>query len=372
MPPDSSSPGRFGRRIVYFLTVVLGILLAGNALVCATANYFLHLPHRWIWTAAAFVLTFGFVAASILGRFTRGWWSDAIYRVCAIWLGFLNYFLFASIAAWIIYLTKLDREWIGIVCFGAAIVVSLYGLVNAATIRVTPVTVKLAHLPAEWQERTLALVTDVHLGNMRGLGFSRRVVRKLEAIRPEMVCISGDLFDGPEADYPLLMRPWKAISSLVPVYFVTGNHEEFSDRRKYLKAVEGAGIHILNNEKVEFRGMQIVGVHDEEIHDPEHYRALLQGAQIDRNRASILLVHQALHLEIPREAGIGLLLSGHTHGGQFWPWIYVAKRVHGRFNHGLNRVESLQVFTGNGVGTWGAPMRVGTKSQIVLIRLQAA
>ena len=184
--------------------------------------------------------------------------------------------------------------------------------------------------------------------------------------------IGGDLFDGSKADLDALLKPWKDLSAPAEVYYVTGNHEEFTDRAQYLDAVERAGIRVLNNEKVETNGLQIVGIHDAELRDPPLFRALLQGAKLDRNRPGILLAHQPLNLPISEEEGVSLQLSGHTHGGQLWPWTWVAARVHGRFNSGLNRFGKLLVLTSNGVGTWGAPMRVGTKSEIVLICLAPA
>jgi predicted MPP superfamily phosphohydrolase len=83
-----------------------------------------------------------------------------------------------------------------------------------------------------------------------------------------------------------------------------------------------------------------------------------------------LLAHQPSSLAIAEEEGISLQLSGHTHGGQIWPWTWVATRVHGRFNYGLNRFGKLQIYTSSGAGTWGVPMRVGTKSEIVFIHLK--
>jgi predicted MPP superfamily phosphohydrolase len=117
-------------------------------------------------------------------------------------------------------------------------------------------------------------------------------------------------------------------------------------------------------------GLQVMGVHDEELHDPEIFRAILREAKIDRGRACVLLAHQPKYLEVPAGEGVALMLCGHTHGGQFWPWIYAARRVHKKFNHGLQCFEQMQVFTSYGAGTWGAPMRVGTKPEIVLIRLE--
>ena len=371
MPPDSSSPSALRRRILWFLTVVLAILLGGNALVCATGNFFWKLPFMPAWVAASFVLTLTFVGASIMGRFHAGPGLNLAYRVAAIWLGLLNYLLFASLAAWLLYyVTPLAPPLIGIICFGAAVSITLYGLVNAAVLRVTRLTVRLAHLPAAWNGRTVALVTDMHLGNIRGAAFTRRVVETIRPLGAEAIFISGDMFDGPEADFPALVEPWKTITGATKTFFVTGNHEEFTDRTRFIKAVETTGIRVLNNEKVEWDGLQIVGIHDEELHDPEIFRALLSEVKLDRGRAGILLAHQPKYLRVPAEAGIGLMLCGHTHGGQYWPWTIVARRVHKRFNHGLQPFEVMQVFTSYGAGTWGAPLRVGTKPEITLIRLE--
>ena len=198
----------------------------------------------------------------------------------------------------------------------------------------------------------------------------RRVVKKVMSLKPHAVFISGDMFDGPKADYERLVGPCRELSAPAGVYFVTGNHEEFTDRAKYISAIERAGLRVLNNEKVTVEGLQIVGVHDREAGEPEQFRKILQDAAVDRRHASILLAHQPAHLSIPEEAGIGLQVSGHTHKGQFWPWSWVIFKVHGPFAYGLNRAGNLFVLTSSGAGTWGPPMRVGTKSEIVLIRLE--
>jgi predicted MPP superfamily phosphohydrolase len=373
---DSSSP-RLGRWIIWFLVIFSTILLVATWIVCATWNHFWKTAAISAWQSILSTLALAFPVTTILGRRYSNAWLRLAYRISAIWLGVLNYLFFAAGAAWIFFgITTLlsfhiEPRLIAAAFFGSAIATSIYGLVNASWPRVIRLTVKLADLPANWSGRTLALATDLHLGNVRGAGFTRRVVAKLRQLQPEAILISGDMFDGSKANLDALIAPWKDISAATKIYFVTGNHEEFTDRAEYLKAVERAGIRVLNDEKVELNGLQIVGVHDRELHDPRTFRALLRGAEVNRNRASILLAHQPLNLAIPEEEGISLQVSGHTHGGQIWPWTMVAARVHGRFNHGLNRSGTLQVLTSNGVGTWGAPMRVGTKSEIFLIRLES-
>jgi hypothetical protein len=266
----------------------------------------------------------------------------------------------------------LDRHVIAGVFYGLALLASVGGFFNAAWLRVTRVTVELHGLPSDWEGKEVVLMSDLHLGNIRGAGFTRRVVRKVMSLKPYAVFVSGDVFDGPKADYDKLVEPFRELTAPAGVYFITGNHEEFSDRAKYIGAIQRTGLRVLNNEKVTVQGLQIVGVHDGEAVEPEIYRKILQDAAVDRNSASILLVHRPSNLSIPEAEGISLQVSGHTHKGQNWPWSWVAYKVHGPFAYGLNRLGNLQVLTSSGAGTWGPPLRIGTKSEIVLIRLETA
>ena len=108
-------------------------------------------------------------------------------------------------------------------------------------------------------------------------------------------------------------------------------------------------------------------MHYHEAINPEKYRELLRSMHLDRDRASILLLHAPVRLSVAEEEGVSLQLSGHTHGGQFFPYTWVAQRVWGKFIHGLQRTGNLQVFTSYAAGTWGPPLRVGTRPEIVLI-----
>ena len=313
-------------RISLFLIVFTSVMLSATWLACATWNYFWDSGASSRWELIFPGLTLGFVATTVLGRLYSNFALRVVYRTCAVWLGILNYCFFAAGAAWIFYGAAtllsfhIEPRLIASAFFGAGIIISAFGVVNAEWLRVTRVPVKLANLPANWQDRTVALVTDMHLGNVRGAGFTRRVVATIQQLKPDAIFISGDMFDGTKGDLDALLEPWKEISATAKIYFVTGNHEEFTDRAKYLEATQNAGIRVLNNEKVELDGLQIVGVHDSELHDPEAFRALIRGTNLDQNRPAILLAHQPLNLDIPEAEGVSLQLSGHTHGGQIWPW----------------------------------------------------
>ena len=125
------------------------------------------------------------------------------------------------------------------------------------------------------------------------------------------------MYDGTVARVRELAQPWAELAAPLGAFFVLGNHEEFTDSSKYLNAVEHSGVRS-NNEKVTVDGLQIVGVHYRDSTNDDHFRSVLQRADVDRDRASILLTHAPDRLQIAEEEGFSLQLSGHTHGGQFF------------------------------------------------------
>lgn len=376
-PTQEANDARFSpRRVIIFLGVISTILLSATGLVLLTWNHFMGNVEFPAWQFLPPLLTLLFPASMLLSWRFSNLFVRFTYRTSAIWLGLLNFAFFAALGAWVFaaisgiaHVPVGDRE-IGTIFFGGAVAASVYGLINASWLRTTCVTVGLNNLPQAWEGKNVALVTDMHLGNVRGAAFSRKVVSRLQDLNPEVIFISGDMFDGVPVDFDSVLAPWKELARAKPVYYVSGNHEEFDDRNAFFKAVSRSGIRILNNEKTEFQGLQIIGIHDGELHDREMYKSILDRARIDREHASILLAHQPKNLTIPEEAGISLQLSGHTHRGQIWPWHLLATRVHGPFVYGLNRFRKMQVFTSSGAGTWGIPMRAATRSEVVLIRLE--
>jgi hypothetical protein len=256
--------------------------------------------------------------------------------------------------------------------YGAAALIGLLALARAYRPRLNRITVLLRNLPAYWSGRTIALVSDIHLGNFRGTGFSRRVVSLIMAQKPECILLGGDMFDGAKLDVERSVRPWAALAAPSGVYFVGGNHDDYGGRETYFGALRRAGMRVLGNEKMDLHGLQLVGVHDRETLEPALFRSIMERIRVDPGSASILLAHRPSNLSVPEEAGIGLQLSGHTHQGQFWPWTLVARRAHGKFAYGLNRFGRMLVYTSSGVGTWGPPFRLGSRSEVVLIRLEAA
>ncbi len=358
------------------VSVIAAILFLVTGFVCATWSHFFGVPGWCWWQAGPDLLTVGFIGATLVGFRRSNLFLRLVYNVSATWLGLLNFLFFAATACWIVaglaglFGWALPRVDIAAILFGAAIVTAIYGRINAAWLRVTRVTVQLPHLPEAWQGREVALVTDLHLGHLHGPEFLRRITARLASLRPEAVLISGDLFDGTTARLDWLVAPWKKFSAPKGIFYVTGNHDEFADRTIHIGAAKRAGLRVLHNEKVTVDGLQIIGVHDSEAGEADQLRGILRAARIDPLQPSILLAHQPVNLNVAAQEGVSLQLSGHTHRGQMWPWTLLVKRIFGPFAYGLNRLGPLQVYTSSGAGTWGPPLRVGTRSEIVLLRLE--
>jgi predicted MPP superfamily phosphohydrolase len=329
----------------------------------------------WIKLVLGF-LSVSFVVASLLAfRYTNPA-LRAFYRAAAVWLGLLTFLFLAAVASWIVFglarVAGLDMNFHRTVefLFGAAVVAGLYGVFNASWTRITRTTVRLANLPEAWRGRKAALISDVHLGHVRNGSFLRRMVAKILKEEPDAIFIAGDLYDGTAIDAGRAAEPLNELTAPQGVYFVAGNHEQFGDDSKYLRAIAAAGVRVLSNEKVEVDGLQIIGVPYRNATQDGHLASALHAIHLDRDRASILLVHAPDHPEIAEAAGISLQLSGHTHLGQFLPWSWMARRIYRQFVYGLSRIGKMQVFTSSGAGTWGPPLRLGSNPEIVMLEFQ--
>jgi uncharacterized protein len=329
----------------------------------------------WIKLVLGF-LSVSFVAASLLAfRYTNAA-LRAFYRAAAVWVGMLTFLFVGAVCSWIIFgaagLAGLNVNFHRTVelLFGGAVLAGLYGLFNASWTRITRTTVRVANLPTAWRGRRAALISDLHLGHVRNGSFLRRMVAKILKEEPDAIFIAGDLYDGTAIDARRAAEPLSELVAPHGVYFVAGNHEQFGDDSKYLHAVAAAGIRVLNNEKVEVDGLQIVGVPYRNAARDGQFAGVLRGIRLDRDRASILLTHAPDHPEIAEAAGVSLQLSGHTHLGQFIPWSWIARRIYRQFVYGLSRIGKMQVFTSSGAGTWGPPLRLGSNPEIVVLQFE--
>jgi uncharacterized protein len=362
-------------RYVIFISIVQSILFLSHWFLYRTLmGFFGELPPARLLTLriALSLLSVSLVLTSFLAYRHTGLWVRCLYTAAASWLGILYLLILASILCWILYGSAklfhlpVDRKLLIEILIGVALAASLYGFINAGVTRVTRVTIHLKDLPPAWKGKTAVWVSDTHLGEIRNERFALHLANLIGNLHPDIVFAGGDLFDGQAYDPDRAIEPFSRISAPYGTYFVTGNHEEFSDNTRYLRAVRRAGMRVLNNEKIELDGLQIIGVDYRDSRGKEQFRAILHGMRIDRQRPSILLKHAPNDIDVAREEGIRLQLSGHSHRGQVFLFRFITSRVYQGYDYGLRRAGDLLVHTSSGAGTWGPPMRLDTIPEIVL------
>ena len=255
----------------------------------------------------------------------------------------------------------------------AALGVSAYGLVAAARPQVVHADVPLAGLPAEFEGLRVALISDLHVGPSRGRAFTQRVVDLVNAESPDLVLIAGDLVDGTVGLVGPDLTPLSQLSAPLGVFGVSGNHEFYADDGgRWLDVWDDLGIRTLRNERVMLsRGteqIRLAGIHD--YSSPSPYEpdlpAALDGG--DPDSFTLLLAHQPRQALEASDLGVDLQLSGHTHGGQLWPFGFLVGLQQPQVE-GLGMIGDTAIYTTRGAGAWGPPMRVGAAPEVTIVTL---
>ena len=245
--------------------------------------------------------------------------------------------------------------------------------------KVVEVDIPVAGLPAALHGFSIAQISDVHVGPTIRRGFVEGIVALVNGLQADLIAVTGDLVDGSVQQLSLHTAPLADLAARHGVYFVTGNHEYYSGERAWTAEIRRLGLRVLKNEHVVLNhdgaSLVLAGVTDLSAHhfdaaehsDPE---AALRGSPADAG-AKILLAHQPNSAAGAASAGFDVQISGHTHGGQFWPWNFFVGLFQ-PFTGGLYRLKNLWVYVSRGTGYWGPPNRFGVPSEITRIRLIAA
>ncbi|HUJ62893.1 MAG TPA: metallophosphoesterase [Kofleriaceae bacterium] len=240
------------------------------------------------------------------------------------------------------------------------------------------VEVPLAKLPRALDGFTIVQLSDLHTGMTIDRAFVQRVVDRANALAPDLLALTGDLVDGPVEALADDVAPLAQLRARHGVFAVTGNHEYYAGVDAWIAAISRLGVRYLRNERVTIgegaASFELAGVDD---HDaarfPGHGEDLPAAtAGRDPSRALVLLAHQPRQVRHAAKYGVDLQLSGHTHGGQIWPWHYVVRLQQGGLLAGRYEHEGTQLYVSRGCGYWGPPVRLFAPLEITRVILRAA
>lgn len=346
----------------------------------------------------AYIILFWSLAATfIAGRFLERIWlgpvSDLLVWTGSFWLGAMLYFflivVFFDVLRLVNHLVPFYpgivrdhygqfKQYLmaGSIALVAMIIVA--GYINARNPIIRTVEVTIPKASPGMQQLNAAVMSDIHLGTIIGNGKLTRIVNKVNALNPDIILLPGDILDEDLA--PVIRQNTgdilRQLRAPLGVYGVMGNHEYIGGPEQAYKYLTEHGIHMLRDQVLKINeSFFLVGREDLQRNrfagkERQSIEALMQ--ETDSTFPVIVMDHQPYHPEIAARAGADLMLSGHTHHGQLWPLNYIVNAIF-EIGYGLGEVEGMKVYVSNGIGTWGPPLRIGNRPEIVnlVIRFEA-
>lgn len=388
-------------KIILILSFILAITIGAHVVLYKAFVNFFVITHTRVKIALFVGLLFlalSFMASFFLLRWQENEFNVGFYVFSATWTGsFINLLLAAGMSWLLIAILRItghnpNTRLIAASWFILAVLYSTCGVWNAFHPRIKSIHVKIENLPDHWKNKTIVQLSDVHLGHIYGERFLNNLIKKVKTANPEIVFITGDLFDGMVSNLKHFARSLKLLKAPKGVFFITGNHEIYVGLNRALDVLNQTKIIILHNEVIETDGLQIIGISYpgiKKVNEINGFETLKQNPSHKVPR--ILLFHTPTNIRpkgkdeldqhfstywVPdtnfgfhKQLGVDLQLSGHSHAGQIFPFGFLTKLIYKGYDYGLRQEGGFCIYTTSGVGTWGPPMRTGNSPEIVAITL---
>ncbi|MFZ5441765.1 MAG: metallophosphoesterase [Myxococcota bacterium] len=394
MSDEQTATSEAGFRDIPVLLFVRGLLLLSvmSSLVVGLHWYLgarlirdAHMAEPFATVAWALLWTF---FASIFGGFLGGRLlprpvAKVFQWLGFVWMGAFGLLLVATAVSDLgLYLvgqvTTVPPEWAAWRAFGvAALVVPalVFGFFVSRRPLTRRITIDVPGLDRSLDGFRIVQLSDVHIGETLGRDFAQQVTEQVNALSPDAVVITGDLIDGSVARLHDEVAPLGGLRGKHGVFYVTGNHEYYHGASAWMAEGRRLGWHVLHNEhraladgKLVIGGVtDVEGARFSEAHAP---RVDLAFANAPAGAPRILLSHQPRFAARAKDANVALMLSGHTHGGQIFPFMFFVKLQQPVIG-GLERIHGVLTYTSNGTGYWGPPFRIGPRGEVTEVTLRA-
>jgi len=366
--------------IAIFLAIGIAVLFGSHYLVYFSVIHFFGITNiqtQDYMFAATIFLAVSFVLASVFAHIKENLFTRFFYFAAGLWMGFLANFVLATLAVWAVIAggsfwgIAPNRPILATIFFTLAVAYSLWGMWNAMHPQLKEISVTIPGLPEMWKNKKIVQLSDVHIGHVHKNSFMKYIVEKINTVGPEMVVITGDLFDGMDGDLETPLQALDEIKTTKGIHFIFGNHENFLGQDFVHKALDKTKVKIMKDEVVDIDGLKLIGINYPEHGETRDAVAVIENLKKDYfGHPNILLYHAPVNIKKFKENGVNLQLSGHTHDTQIFPLSLISRIIFKGFSHGLFEMGDYTLYVSCGTGTWGPPMRTGNTPEIMVITLQ--
>ncbi len=375
-------------QLLIFISIVLAVYSLGNIYIFLKGYNILPPPreHKLLFTILFVVLSLTFVAAKILESRHSSVFTDILNIIGGFWMAFMLYsILFLLLSDLIALSLKIPgilnsnnimvyRKWAFLSASGISVILIVSGFINALHPAVTKYDISVNKKADEIKTLRIAAVSDIHLGSIIRKRSIKILSEILEDMHPDVVFLLGDIVDG-ELGPVLrgdLLEYFTGPHTKDGLYAITGNHEFIGGGDRTIPYIESKGIRVLKDEMVLLPGgIQLIGRLDRDarrFYGKERMPLKELMKDIDHSLPIIVLDHQPFNLEESEEQGVDLQLSGHTHNGQMWPLTYITRKIY-EVSYGYLKKGNTQYIVSSGFGLWGPRVRLGSKSEVLLINV---
>lgn len=354
--------------------IFLGLIVLVIFYISARLRTHFNLQSKWLVTIGVMVVLVG----SIVFIFGAVKSTNGLVGGLSIAGGYILVFSFYLLVFLLIThllgtVLKLPNAAGGWIAVGLALVPTVTGAIKASWFKVNETTIQI---PGLGKSLDIMLIADVHLGHHRGKDYLTKIVEETNKRNPDIILLPGDLVDSEVALFPDILRPLSGFRA--PAYYVPGNHEKAINEQKAIRLIAENGVNLLYNKVADTMGLQIIGLDymnpDENTFDmhpsdnKQTIKEVLPQLRWEKDRPVILMHHSPVGVQYAKEAGIDLMVAGHTHAGQVFPFTYLAGLLFD-FNKGLYRQENTAIFVSQGAGTFLSRLRLGSENEINLLHL---
>ncbi len=391
-------------NFIRFICVVLVMMLITHSFLYVSWIQFFNISSikmKTVLIASLFFLTISFIIASILVHFFYNPLTRAYYTLAGLWYGLVLFLILASVMVWLViglvHILPLSHPenlsvFTAMCLYVLAVLFTGYNFYNTFNIKITRNSVPIRNLPPQWQGKTIAHLSDLHIGSYADESVLRKIINTVNNLEPDIIAITGDLFDGASGRHEVYIDALQQLHAKKGVFFISGNHEIYAGKKGPMNAVRKSGITILDNKVIDLDGLQLIGVGYPSFQKKTPLFDIKGDPVYDPNCPSILLFHtptdigelmensRATHsnaylapgtkFNTAKNLGVSLQLSGHTHAGQFIPFTWLTKIIFNGYHYGLHKIDDFHIYVSAGTGTWGPPIRSGYASEIAVLTLR--